>query len=27
MVGQVADQFTIDHGPAGTTATFSLNSR
>ena len=25
MVGQVTDQFTIDHGPAGTTATFTLN--
>ena len=28
LIGQVADQFTIDHGPAGTTATavFTLAS-
>jgi anti-sigma regulatory factor (Ser/Thr protein kinase) len=24
IIGQVADQFTIDHGPDGTTATFTL---
>lgn len=26
LIGQIADEFTIDHGPAGVTATFAITS-